>query len=226
MQTVSILQPSADPPVIAFGNLVSKGQNEIIIDLPADGPSFGIGSQLVLDFPKGSNEPRRIVAVSRVAGLRLTLEVKMTHTDLREYPRMYAGIQAQYAVIPVGDPGTDAETTAWMTRQEASRQFRSPDPFMNFSATGLQFEDIKHCNDGDTLLVRLQIPKQAVVWPAVARVVRVSQIPEDQLDETSEATHRVAIHFEQLGPEAQVALREHTLKIQRAWLGDQEDSVQ
>jgi hypothetical protein len=224
MQTVSLLQTASDPPILGFASLVSLQEKQIVIDLPKDGPVFPEGTQLILDFAKGSNEPRRIVSVSKVQGQQLTLEVRMKHTDLREYPRMYAGIQLEYTAIPGDDSAVAEDIERWNKGEAVSRSFRSPDPFMNFSATGLQFEDIKACNDNDTLLVLIQIPKQDISWRALARVVRVSEIPEDQRDEYSEATHRVAVHFVQLSEEARVALREHTLKIQRAFLGDPDEN--
>jgi hypothetical protein len=99
-----------------------------------------------------------------------------------------------------------------------------PDPFMDFSGSGLKFEDRLHCEAGDLVLLELSIPPAETLWRATARVVRVEPIEREGVEDADpatgdrEPTHRVAIEFIDLPQEAAEALAAFTLKIQGALL--------
>jgi hypothetical protein len=93
-----------------------------------------------------------------------------------------------------------------------------PDPFMNFSVTGLAFDDIESCRADDLLGFVITIPREAHTWRGVASVVRVWRIPIDERDESIAATHRIAVNFTELPDDARLALGRHTERIQEAWL--------
>jgi hypothetical protein len=183
------------------------------VDAPA------MGDRLILDF--GQNEsPRVLAAVTELDGAAVTLSIRRSQPrDKREFPRMQGGIQLRYTTLSPPDAAAEA---AWADRGEAPEgaQWRVPDPFMDFSASGLKFDDAPVCADGDRLLMELEVPTAEGRWRGVARVVRVSPIPEDEREEgaDAESTHYIAVEFTQLPAEAIEALMHFTLHLQGSLL--------
>jgi hypothetical protein len=89
---------------------------------------------------------------------------------------------------------------------------------MNFSVTGLAFDDVETCQADDHLGFVITIPREEHTWRGVAHVVRVWRIPIDERDDSIPATHRIAVNFLQLPDDARAALGRHTERIQEAWL--------
>ena len=89
---------------------------------------------------------------------------------------------------------------------------------MNFSVTGLAFDDLETCAEADVLAFVITVPGAPHSWRGAAVVVRVSRIPIDERDDTIPATHRVAVEFTEIPDDARVALGHHTERIQEAGL--------
>lgn len=219
---VSIVHAASEPPLLVRGKVVSQKGDLVDIDMPGGGPLLTAGASLILDFPPDAGVARAIIhvvahgAAASGGGSRLVGRIiKVPIADQREYPRMHGGIRLRYIVAPANNP--DAED-AWLRDGTATGVAREPDPFMNFSATGLSFEDIEACAEGDVVLCAVGVPGSTHNWRATAKVVRVSRIPIDERDEGLDATHRVAVHFIEIPDEAREALRQHTIRIQEAYL--------
>ncbi len=214
-QRVNLVQAAVDPPAMAQGTVVKVSGDELQIDLDAGAPAFKMGSSLVVEFGKESTLPRAIVLPLRQADGHLVVRVRrVPPPDHREYPRVEGAIHLTWHVSPNGDGGV----TAWTIGAPPTGPEHTPDPFMNFSATGLLFEDVAGCAEGDTLLFTMRIPRADKIWRGAARVVRLFPIPVDEQDASLVATHRIAVHFTHLAEEAVEALRQHTLRIQEAYL--------
>jgi len=213
-QRVHLVQAASVPPAFAHGTIRSVSGEDVEIRLDDGGPAFKVGSSLVLEAPAPARS-RAIAVAHRQEGGTLWVRVrKLTPPDQREYPRVEGAIFFSYHVSPQGELGTKA----WIIGAPASAVVHTPDPFMNFSATGLSFEDTVTCAEGDTLLFELRVPNVDKTWRGSARVVRVAPIPAEERDPSLTATHRVAIHFTHLAEDAADALRQHTLRIQDAYL--------
>lgn len=210
---VTIIYGTPDPPVIAQGTVVRSEGDEL--DIEVDTAGIPAGARLILQFGGADAAGPRAVIVVRAAetGLLHTRLVKTAPPDKREYPRVHGAVHVRYRVAP----GDDAED-AWMRGEDVPGAERVPDPFMNFSATGLAFDDRDVAHEGDVLLVDFDVPQDPRTWRATARVVRVAPIPIDERDEGVDATHRVAIAFERISEDAVDALGRYTLRIQDAWL--------
>lgn len=214
---VSIVHAASDPPLLVKGRVVAQEGELLDMDVPSGTPSLGSGESLVLDFPRDAGVARAIVHVASHEGTRVRARiVKVPVSDQREYPRMHGGIRLRYCIVPAGQE--DAASDAWLRSGTPTGPFYDPDPFMNFSATGLAFEDKDHAKEGEVILCSLGVPGDPHDWRATADVVRVMRIPIDERDEGVDATHRVAVHFRDLPDEAREALRRHTLRIQEAYL--------
>lgn len=208
---VSIIYAVPDPPVLARGTLVRVEGEELDIDV-ASSATIPAGARLIVQFGEGI-APRE-VRVERAEGRRLhTRTVRTRAPDKREYPRVHGAVDLRYRVPPGEDAGD-----AWMRGEDVGGADFTPDPFMNFSATGLAFDDLERTRDGELLLLTLGIPHDDRRWRATARVVRIAPIPVDERDEGVDTTHRVAIAFERIPEEAVEALGNYTLRIQDAWL--------
>ena len=100
---------------------------------------------------------------------------------------------------------------------DGAARWHTPDPFMNFSISGLCFEDHAHCRCGDKLLVEIAFPGQSRKWRATAEVVGLSPIPEDErlaFGDDEAKTHRIAVEFVALPPELLDAVLERTNELQ------------
>ncbi|MDP2308423.1 MAG: hypothetical protein Q8P18_20560 [Pseudomonadota bacterium] len=130
----------------------------------------------------------------------------------RRAPRAHGTLVFRYHRAP----GGAADVAAWMAGGPARGPERVPDPTMNFSPSGIAFDDIAICADGDVLLFELGIPGEPGRWRGGARVVRISPVPIDERDEFVAATHRVAIALESFPDEGVTALAAYTERTRRA----------
>jgi hypothetical protein len=96
---------------------------------------------------------------------------------------------------------------------------------MNFSGSGIKFNDQPHCKVDDLILMELQVTPLQDRWHATGRVVRVELLQPDELEGFDEErhkyipTHQIAVHFEDIPEEAREALTAFGLKIQNTLLG-------
>ncbi|MFZ5475655.1 MAG: hypothetical protein ACOZNI_02670 [Myxococcota bacterium] len=207
---VSLVYAVPVPPVLAKGTVVASDERyvEIRLDAPAAIPA---GARVIVELPKGSAVPRAVIAVESSSGgvLRARI-VRAPPPEKREYPRVHGAVDVGWRVAR-------GDEEAWLAGGPAGELFH-PDPFMNFSATGLGFDDHDRCAEGDTLLLEVGIPHDARRWRCLGKVVRVAPIPVDERDEDVDATHRIAVSLERAPDELTEALSTYTLKIQDAWL--------
>ncbi len=213
---VSLVHASSVPPLLVKGRCVAQSGDELSLELP-EGVELPASSNFILDFAGDAGINRAIVAyLGRRDGKVLVKITRVPTADKREYPRMNGGIVLKYHVLPKAN--LEEAVDAWLNGGRAVAPEHEPDPFMNFSVTGLAFDDVETCTDGDRIALVLTIPKEPHAWRGTGHVVRVWRIPIDERDDTIDATHRVAVEFVDLPDEARVALGRHTERIQEAWL--------
>ncbi len=212
---VSLVYAAATPPLLVKGRCVAQAADALTLEVP-EGTDLPAASTVIVDFAAESGVSRVIASVTSVEGGRVALKVtRVPIPEKREYPRMNGGIVLKYFVVPGKD---DAAVDAWIGGGEPVGKLHEPDPFMNFSVTGLAFDDLETCADGDTLGFTITVPGAGHTWRGAARVVRVWKIPIDERDDSIPATHRIAVNFLSLPDDAAEALRLHTQRIQEAWL--------
>jgi hypothetical protein len=215
---VSIVHAASTPPLLVKGRCLSQEGDAIVLEVPV-GTSFPAGAQLVVDFAADAGISRAIVHLLQGVpdpDQRITARITRVPTpEKREYPRMNGGITLRYFVVP---PTGQAQIEAWLRGGAEVGKVFEPDPFMNFSVTGLAFDDVETCTDGDLLGFTITVPGAPHTWRGAASVVRVWKIPVDERDDSIPATHRVAVNFTDLPDDAREALRAHTQRIQEAWL--------
>ncbi len=222
---VEIFCLSVTPPVIRKGRATccGKGPCEVVLEEPE--PRLEPGMRVVLD----GGPDRDIRIRGRVAGMegnRLQVEAeRVVPPDKRSFPRMYGGIHVRYRVLDSDEPEKTLST--WLDGGEDSGtegEWREPDPFMDFSGTGLRFEDELRCSRGDLMLIELRLPASEDLWRATARVVRVDPIRPEDLEgrvETKKepfSTHQIAVQFVELPTDATEALTAFGMRIQDALL--------
>jgi len=138
---------------------------------------------------------------------------------------MYGGIHVRYRVLAAGE-GEEA-ASAWAAGGDAPGEggaWREPDPFMDFSGTGLRFEDQLHCKREDRMIIELRLPSSEDLWRATARVVRVDTLRTEDFEARGEQkpvsapTHQIAVQFVDLPADATEALTAFGMRIQDALL--------
>lgn len=210
---VSILYTNTDEPMLVRGRVVRAQGDLLDVELPEGAPQSTPGDSLILDFPTDLGGARAIVAVTEQDGARMQVSVlRLPKADLRVWPRVMGGIDLAYAVAP----NDEAAVRDWLAGT-TSTPLRSPDPYMSFSTGGLAFDDHETCKEDDLLLVEFGVPKEATRYRCTARVVRVSRIPIDERDDAVDATHRIAVNFEEIANAARLALTAHTARVQEAF---------
>lgn len=214
---VEVLSLASNPPLIRAGRVTCRDEGSCDVLLEGTGEGFAEGMQVIVDA--GEATDLRVVGHVELVQDNLLHVASRTvvRRDKRIFPRTWGGIRLRYQA-------TRADAAAgWIDRGEApSGAWHTPDPFMDFSGSGLKFEDQERCAAGDTLLLELSIPPSDLWFRATARVVRLLPIPPEDRDmiERGEGepipTHQVAVHFEHLPADAVEALMEFTLRVQDA----------
>lgn len=220
---VDLVCTSLVPPVIARARITTFDGEAYELEVDDPVPPVSSGSQVILDFTQ-VERPRVIAAVSEIQGRRLRVaEKSVSHRDKRAFPRLYGSVQLRYR-----KQETDASETAlhsWLEGglEEAGATWRKPDPFMNFSVTGLKFEDQETCADGDILLLEFTVPTSPKTFRCRSRVARIAQLSADGAggyaahegeSETPPPTHSIAVEFLDMPHDGREALSEFTLLIQ------------
>jgi len=222
---VEVLCLSVSPPLIKKGKITSQeaGFCEVLLDHSRS--ALEPGMRVVIEGGPGSGL-RLTGVIAQKDGHRLRVETERSvQPDKRAFPRLPGGIRLRYRVLSPKE-GTGA-VRAWLGGQKTPGHegtWFEPDPFMDFSGSGIRFQDQLRCQVDDFLLVEVQVPPAENRWRATARVVRVEPLrPEETeaLDDEQQrlgATHQIAIHFVDLPAEAREALTAFTLRIQNALL--------
>jgi hypothetical protein len=173
----------------------------------------------VVEFAADGATSRVIAAVASLVGQRLVADIRRVGGgDKREYPRVDGALHLCYRL------GATLESAeGWLAGGTPPGEEHTPDPFMNLSVTGIQFEDVATCREGDLLLVEFKVPGEGRAWRCAASVVRVLPIPPDERDTTIPATHRIAVNLLRIPPEGAEALLRYTIRLQDTWLESLED---
>jgi hypothetical protein len=214
---VEVLSLASDPPLILPGRITCRDEGTCDVILDDAGHGFEEGMKVIVDAGEAT-ELRVVGTIGLIQGQLIHVESRtLVRRDKRIFPRTYGGIRLRYMVVP------PEASTPWIDKGVAPEgTWLQPDPFMDFSGSGLKFEDQERCEAGDTLLLELSIPPSDDLYRATARVVRLFDIPEDEASTTPREdgqpspTHQIAVHFEQLPPEAVEALMAFTLRVQDA----------
>lgn len=138
------------------------------------------------------------------------LELRVTavhHPEKRYFPREYGGIDVRWKRLD--HAGREAAIHAWRKGLFAidGDGWNTPEPYMNFSASGLRFRDKAPCSEGDLLLVTFRVQGQAVWHRAAATVVRRTQTDDG-------ASPEIAVTFDDIPTDAVEALADFTLDRQ------------
>ena len=227
---VEVLCLSAEPIIIRNGHLTTSEPGLFTVSLEEIEPALKPGMRVVLaGIPEN---PLRINAlITGISENRLTAKtIREVREEKRDFPRLYGGIKVRYRVVKKEEDSSLIK--AWVDGDDSLSQkgeWHEPDPFMDFSSSGLKFEDQPRCTAGDILLLEIQVPTSKDRWHATARVVRVEAIPQDQADPLSkeaadnDSTNcQIAIHFQALPNDAAEAIAAFSLKIQDALLMPEE----
>ena len=216
---VEIICLSVTPPLIRSGRMTCHPDGSCELLLEEAEPRLQPGMRVVLEG--GPDRPVRMKGlVVRREGRLLRVETeRVVPPDKRSFPRMYGGIHVRYRVLAEG------EGDAAVRAAGEGGEWREPDPFMDFSGTGLRFEDRLCCKPKDLLLLELALPSSERRWRVKARVVRVEPIRPEDLErrdrETGRepaATHQIAVQFVDLPADATEALTAFAMRIQDALL--------
>jgi len=205
---VRIICASGETPIMVSGNLVARNDGNVTVQCSEHASVLSENAKVVLSFDGDNERWTGIVeALSPVdGGIAVRVVAPNAHAaDKRDYPRLHAGLPIRYRV------STPEEATAWCNGEPVDGTWHTPDPYMNFSVSGLRFDVHPDVNDGDLLLVELRIGDQTPTWRTTARVIRVFEGRNQEPD-------NVAVSFETLPDDALSALSDLTLQIQESLL--------
>lgn len=212
--SVELLCLTADGPIMFLGRALST-DDEIEVNLSGPASEGLAGSQAIVSFPTEKDAPRVTARVLRADGNRLALSnPQLRPRDKRLYPRLYGNVPMRFQVHRPDDG--DLFVHRWLagsTQDLVPRPWHTPEPFMNFSVNGLSFESPAACKKDDLLLLHLGVGESAKRWRATGRVVRVTDISENDTP-----LFQIAMSFETIPDEAMEALSDFTLSIQEALL--------
>ncbi len=216
---VELICTTQVPPLIVRATATLFDGSRYTVILQDEGRALEVGSRVILEF-RGSESPRVLALVASIDQRTLVLDVQQSRPrDKREFPRMYGGVELRYSVV---SPEDTAAIDAWSQGiSQVGDDWFHPDPFMDFSASGLKFDDEETCKSGDILLMDLRIPTSNESFRGVARVVRLFTIEEDDdptLGDDRTGTHAIAVEFVTLPTSAVEALMQFTLRLQGAIL--------
>ena len=134
--------------------------------------------------------------------------VRVSPREKRYFPREDGGIDMHWKRLERS--GSEVATHAWrrgLFEVDGNEDWNTPEPFMNFSASGLRFRDLAPCSEGDIVLIAFRLQGRTAWHRATAVVVRRDQ-PENG------ACPEIAVAFQDLEPETVQLLADYTLDRQ------------
>lgn len=178
------------------------------------------GIRVVLNVHTASH--LRVVGTVEEAcpGLVWVRERRVQTPDKRAYPRMAGGIFLRYRVVSAEQAQRVHARQSWLAGSPElgdAAGWRTPSPLMNFSVTGLCFDDSLHVELGDLLLCEFATGPDLPRWRATARVMRIagSKAPSEL---APGATHQISVEFESMPTAAIEHLTAYTLRLQQLGL--------
>ena len=146
-----------------------------------------------------------------------------TRSDQREFFRVQGAILCRYQILRGED--TELARRRWTQQGTAPEgTWNEPEPYMDFSASGLAFYEGEGCAEEDVMLLEIGIPDQPQRYRTSARVIRLIPLSEDEKaslaaeGRAAGATQTVAIHFLDIEPDAIEALVALTEVIQETYI--------
>ena len=215
---VEVVCTSLVPPVIVHGRITHYDGSAFELTIHEPVPPLEPGSQVILDL-SSTDAPRIIATASEIHGTRLrVLQKSVNPPDKRVFPRLYGNVELKYRVIdPTEGPSAPRVWVEGGMEDASATPWREPDPFMNFSVTGLKFDDTDSlCSLNDLLAISFSVPTADESFRATARVARIEAIERtDARAEGEEPPNTsVAVEFQDMPREGREALSEFTLLIQ------------
>lgn len=201
------------PPLVLRGTVTQFDGAVYDVELEGPAPALAEGDVLVLDL---EGAPLVQGHVDTLVGRSLRLAVERTRPrEPREFPRAEGDLQVRYQVT-AGDAGDDV-LDAWLAsgRAPGAAPWMRPARLVDWSASGLGFEDRLSCGAGDRLLLEIGATGVQTPWRAVGRVLRAVPLGDDARPPGAGATHRFAVELERVPPEVREALLERTIEAQR-----------
>lgn len=219
--TADIIALKAMPPLFGQGRVDFEGPSTCTVETPSDTSALKSGMDILIDASREAG-CRLIGQVDKVAPGHLRVRIlKVVPTDQRIYPRMWGGIDLRYIPLPKGTP--EATLKEWLAGGPLEGTWYHPEPFMDFSASGLRFEHRATCAKDDIVLVEFRLPFRGETLRATSVVVRVAPLTAEELEEQdptleAPATHEIAIQFCEMGPGAIEALMDFTRRLQEVFV--------
>lgn len=207
-ERLTLVLTSRLPPAIGQGALVGAQADSCRIRVDPGSPDLEPGDTIVLDFVNTSH-PLIRGRVETIDGNEVEVVIKhLQPRDQREFPRVESGLEVRYRLVPddvpvrvlhewVDSGAAPPDTHAW----------RTPEPNMDLSASGLAFDDDLQPEQGDRMMISFARPGQETPWRGIAQVVRVHP--------AGGGLRRIAVEFVRLPEGARQALMELTLELLR-----------
>ncbi len=192
------------------------------VQLSTASPWLQPGAGAVITFQEGG--PYQLTGViDRIVEDRLRLHVtRITTQDKRYYPRMNGDLNLRYRVMPRGRPPT--HWLSGLEKVDAEQSWFRPRSQMNFSSSGLRFNDAHECRTGDLLALELEIPGAPSAYRATGRVVRTDPSAAESPEQT-EDLGSVAVEFVEISEGAVQALASFTLEQQLMEINQELDQL-
>jgi len=210
--SVDVVCTSLVPPVIARGRITHYDGLAYDLEIDEPVPPITIGAQVILDLTEQQGA-RVIATISEVQGRRMKAAQKaVSEPDKRAFPRLYGSVDLQYRNAKEGENASTID--AWIASglEGAGETWHTPDPFMNFSVTGLKFEETTNHDIGEILLLSFTIPTSDTTFRCRGKVARCKELPNQA--GVAIKSNSIAVEFLDMSPEGREALSEFTLLIQ------------
>ena len=193
---------------MADGTLLERGETAVTVQCDANAAAISEGAKVVLIFESGKERWTGIVDTveSHQGQIHLRVKAPSAHeADKRDYPRLHAGLPIRYRI------GDAADADRWLSGSAIEDNWHTPDPYMNFSVSGLRFDVDATVQEGNLLLISLCVGDTGHEYRVTASVIRI-------FEGDGSVRRAAAVSFESLPEDALAALSDLTLQIQETLL--------
>jgi hypothetical protein len=206
---VEVLCLTTQGPLWLHGHARMMEEDCIELMLTSELKGCILGSKVILTIPD-SPGPMMSLLVEETHGEQLLLRpAQVHHRDKRLFPRHFGHIPLRYRLIEPEEG--ELIIHRWIRDGGAPAEgWEQPEPYMNFSVSGVSFERLVAPDMDQKVLVDLGVGDIDHRWKVLAQVVRVLELPDDK--------YEVALSFENISEDAREALSTLTLSIQEALL--------
>lgn len=216
---VELICVACSPPLFGKADLIDMEPSSCILRLAEPETPLQKGFHVIIDC-WGNDRMRILGQVTEIEQDRVFVAIRKSMApDKRIFPRLYGGIEIRYR--HVDKERWEEASRSWMAGEPdtAPEEWLAPDPFMDFSVSGLKFEGPGDFASDECLLVELKVPLDEELRRATARVVRVD-LASPQADPATRRAgpNQIAIHFLELPLKTAESLVRFTLHLQEALL--------